>query len=152
MIAQFCPFLNLKKNKRGCISRWIITTFMLWAPPPRTPYKLSNNIKITDTIHLTTGKYFLKIFFFSSGYHFLSSAHSAASEWSFAFTLKGHYIFSPAYPWGHLRSFAMTHSPYRQDLNYTHLSPGAQVWHPIDNMLLQSNSLDTLIKDIQIQI
>ena len=53
---------------------------------------------------------------------------------------------------GHLRSFAMTRSPYRQDLNYIHLSLGAQVWHPIDNMLLQSNSLDILIKDIQIQI
>lgn len=54
-------------------------------------------------------------------------------------------------PMGYLNSFAITHSLCRQALNCIQLSPGAQVLHYTDDNLLWGDSLDTLMKDIQVQ-
>ena len=39
----------------------------------------------------------------------------------------------------------------QHDLHCVHLSPGAQVWHYIDDILLQWDSFNTLFMDIQVQ-
>lgn len=55
-------------------------------------------------------------------------------------------------PRGYLHSSAITPNLSRQDLNHSHLFPGAQAWYRTgDILLLQGNSFDTLIQDIKIQ-
>lgn len=97
---------------------------MLWSHSPRPPYQISNIIKINDSIQSTTGKYFS---FIDLATVFCPVPISTASQLQFAFTPEGtQYIFS-SLPMGHLSSFAIALSPYRQDLNYIHLPPGAHV-------------------------
>lgn len=65
-------------------------------------------------------------------------------------TLKGHNTSFPSFSWGTSPALA-SHRLCRQDLNcIRHHSLGAQVWHYTEDIHLQEDSLDTLIKDIQI--
>lgn len=65
-------------------------------------------------------------------------------------TLKRHNTSFPSFSWGTSPALP-SHKLCRQDLNcIRHHSLGAQVWHHTEDIHLQEDSLDTLIKDIQI--
>lgn len=81
---------------------------------------------------------------------FCSAAISIASQPQVSFISKGtQYTFTWWLPMGFLTALP-SHSLFRLDLTCIQLSPGAQVYHDVDGVLLWGHSFDTLTQEIQI--
>lgn len=133
LTAQFSLFLKfcLEKNK----GHLAVAYYNLNAIVPfiKAPHPINNLIKITDPTQAIT----LNVF---ALWHLANMFCLVPVS---AFTSKGTHTFSRL-PMGHRDSFALACNPCRQDLNYSHLPPGAQVSDYTDDVLFQGDSFDVL--------
>lgn len=106
----------------------------------KVPYPINNLIKITDPTQATTVNILLFEIWLTCSAWCLFQRPSSCGLPS---PPKRHNTFSRL-PMGHRDSSAITCNPCRQDLNYSHLSPGVQVSDYTDDVLFQGDSFDTL--------
>lgn len=94
------------------------------------------------TIQVSTGKYFAVIILANMFWSIDPKLH-------FAFTFEGTQYTFNCLPTGHFNNPTIGHNLSWQDRDHIQFSLGAHVWHYIEDILLQEDSFDAHIQDIE---
>lgn len=137
-----CPVPKLDGNK------WYLTVVYpnLNTIIPSIKVPISNIIDITDSTQSATAKYYAVI---DLANMFSSLLILTAFQLKYAFPFEGTQYTFTCLPMGCFNSPAITFILRRQDLNCIAFSPGTQVWHHTDYILLWGDSKDTFTQEIQ---